>query len=44
MEAGTELINDGVEGREKLVTDVVLTQVFPDVFHRIQFRAVRWQR
>ena len=43
VEAGAELIDDGVEGRENLVANVVLAQVFPEVFDRIQFRAVSGQ-
>jgi len=44
MEAGAELIGDGVQRRENLVAHIVLPQVVPDVFHGVEFGAVGRER
>ena len=44
MEAGRELIDDCVQRGEDVVSDVVFAQVIPEVFDRIEFGAVRWER
>jgi len=40
MEAGAELIDDGAQRRKDSVTDIILPQVVPEVFHRVEFGAV----
>jgi len=44
MEAGRELVNDRVQRGEDLVSDVVLAQVIPEMFDRVEFRAVGRER
>jgi len=44
MEAGAEMIDNGLQRRQDLVADVVLAQVIPDVFDGVKFRAVGWER
>jgi len=43
MEACAELVDDGVQRREGVVSDVILAQVFPEMLDRVQLRTVRWQ-
>ena len=44
MEAGAELSDDGIQRIEVLVSDVVLAQVIPDVFDRVEFGAIGRKR
>ncbi len=43
-EAGRELTNDRVQRGEDLVSDVVLSQVVPEVFDWVEFGGVGWER
>ena len=44
MESGAVLLDDGMQRGEDLVPDVVLAQVVPEVFDRVEFRAVGRER
>ena len=44
MEASRELIDDRVQRGEDLISDVVFTQVIPEVFDRVEFGAVGRER